>query len=964
MNRYSLCKVALALAMLAPAALLAATGTLSGEIVESKNGLPLASAKVTVGDNGKFALTNVKGEYTVNDVPTGKTTVTVTYLGYKDLTEDVTIEADKTTTFNATLEADVRDIGGMTVVGRREGQTKALNQRKNAPNVVDVVASDLMGKFPDTNPAEALGRMPGVALDRDGGEGRMVKIRGGESRFATATLNGVNIPGAETHTRTSQLDVIGNNTFDQVELHKVLTPDMDMDAITGNINMVAKQAAKEKTVNVTIGSGYHNGAGKKDWSAFQTTYFKNKGNPNVGIGFDGFALDGAVTAGARLAKDRFGFLLNLSANNYNQGYNFGYYAWDDDESTIATFGQPMPTEVRTYDYAIFRSRYTAHAAADFKFNPDNLLYGSATFSQFNDFEWYKQARLRSINPVSLTQFDDAAFRRYSKDRLEYQQNIILNLLGEHKSLNDILDFDWMVAYSEANETEPNRLDSRWDYEGGDLEGDWDPKGEFIDITRIVDTDNGLVDPHLAYDQFEFNSLDTDNDSTFDKDITAGANLAYPVSFGGGKLTLKGGVKGRFKTKWVKDSLQTWDWIGPGTPALDEVVGGYSSAELESYDWGNRGDYNYLGGEGPDQPQVRDFFHDGQYKGYFEDDGSYEEQSFDNNYIGHEYTGAGYLMGTLEMGKITGIIGARYEGTQWDYKAKMLNYDAAGNYTGWRTTYKEGDYGYFLPALLVKYALVDNANLRFGLTRSYSRAEYNLLKPSDVTDREEQTISRGNPDLSPTTSWNVDLLGEYFFGRNLGLVSGGFFYKALSDLQYTHTRTETIDGNPYSVTQPINADNGYILGLELGYSQQMSFLPGALSGLGLHLNYTFTKSSMEVQNADDTGTRDVQIEDQAPHVANLSLSYDKYGLFARLALHLQAENISSVGETEQEDRWYGGQTRLDLNLAYRLGNFEIYADLVNLLNDPESEYYKIGGEEYIRYMEYYSWWSKFGVTYNF
>jgi len=261
--------------------------------------------------------------------------------------------------------------------------------------------------------------------------------------------------------------------------------------------------------------------------------------------------------------------------------------------------------------------------------------------------------------------------------------------------------------------------------------------------------------------------------------------------------------------------------------------------------------NYTqGGNGPDQEQLRYFFHDGMYKGYFEDDGSYEEQSFDNNYTGHEYTGAGYLMGTLEMGKLAAVLGVRYEGTEWDYASRELitgdqvvstgpgQYDTLeGEYLGWRRTLREGDYGYVLPALSVRYSLLDNMNLRFGLTRSYSRSEYRMLRPYTKLDIEEQTISRGNPELSPTLSWNVDALGEYFFGTNLGVLSGGVFYKALTDLQYTHTTKQVIDGIEYDVTQPINSDKGHIFGAEISYDQNLSFLPGALGGLGLHLNYT-------------------------------------------------------------------------------------------------------------------------------
>jgi TonB-dependent receptor len=697
----------------------AQSGRIRGQVVESRTKSPLASARVSVEGSDLYVISNVKGEFVFDAVAPGSKRLTANYLGYKSTTLPLTVVADEEVTLTFSMEADVAEIGAMTIVGRREGQIKALNQRKNALNVVDVAASDLMGKFPDTNPAEALGRMPGVALDRDGGEGRMVKIRGGESRFVSARVNGVQVGGAETHTRTSQLDVIGNASFDRVELHKVLSPDMDMDAISGVVNLVTKEAASERVVNATVSSGYHDGAAQKNWSSLQSAGHMNKHNPNVGLGFDGMAINGSVQTGGRAMDGKLGVMIGLSTDNYNQGYHSYNLYWNEADlgNKLTT---PMFDQMRTYDYAIFRSRNSLNVAADYKIDENNVLYGSMTYSQFNDFEFYKNLRLTSIKGASESGFSSGKLSWYHKDRLEYQQNKILTVLGEHKNLADLFTLDWQFAFSEANETEPNRLDARFDYDSGSVKGSWDYDPEFIQITSLQDSSSSRSDIHRDYRAFKFNQMATEDDSTTDKDWTGSADLTFPMPLNTDfKLTLKTGAKGRFKRKWVKDSLRTYKDVSGDSysaPRLDAFTGGFQTT---TGSFGSDDNLYFMAADAPDFEKLRWWFHEQREKGMLDYSKSdYQTRSFPNNYVGEEMSMAGYGMASLEAGIISARAGLRYETTDWTYDARKLMYDSTGAYVGWARTQQDGRYGFLLPALLVKATPFENFNARLGLTRSY------------------------------------------------------------------------------------------------------------------------------------------------------------------------------------------------------------------------------------------------------
>lgn len=104
------------------------------------------------------------------------------------------------------------------------GERRALNIQKNADNILNVVSSDGIGRLPDRNAAEAVQRAPGVAIERDQGEGRFVAVRGLPSQWNSTLINGDRLPTAEEETTNRRMapgtdfDPLRNWTF--VELFR------------------------------------------------------------------------------------------------------------------------------------------------------------------------------------------------------------------------------------------------------------------------------------------------------------------------------------------------------------------------------------------------------------------------------------------------------------------------------------------------------------------------------------------------------------------------------------------------------------------------------------------------------------------------------------------------------------------------------------------------------------------------
>lgn len=78
----------------------------------------------------------------------------------------------------------------VTVTGIRASMERAMDVKRNRQGVVDAIASEDIGKMPDTNLAESLQRITGVSISRDGGEGSRITVRGLGSDFNLVTVNG------------------------------------------------------------------------------------------------------------------------------------------------------------------------------------------------------------------------------------------------------------------------------------------------------------------------------------------------------------------------------------------------------------------------------------------------------------------------------------------------------------------------------------------------------------------------------------------------------------------------------------------------------------------------------------------------------------------------------------------------------------------------------------------------------
>ena len=937
------------LAALSSPGLRAQTGNIQG-VISDENGIYLPGANVFIENLNKGAITDFDGRFTLLGIPEGEHTLQVSYLGYETVEQTMTVNAGTTSAFELVLVPSSMALQEVQVIGMG-GQAKALNTQKTNINITNVVSTDQIGKFPDANIGDAVKRIPGITMQVDQGEARNIIVRGLSPQLNSVTLNGSRIPSAEGDNRNIQMDLIPSDMIQTIEVNKAVTPDMDADALGGSVNLVTRTAPQGFRLSATLGSGIN----------FIT---------------DKRILNGSFLLGDRSSNGKFGWMLSATVNDNDFGSDnieaewsdeFEYYTGVDDPD-----GEPIldeeevdpytnVTEQRTY--LVQRIRRSFSANFDYQFNPGNRVYLKSMYNWRDDRENRFAFSQEILDPEDIelgdftisggipTRFPVEGVRetkggidnsRNKNRRLEDQRMQNYTLGGEH--LLGALKLDWMGSYAKASE---ERLDERYAVYAAEYiarNDNSNPKYPFM-FSETPGEDN---DPSI----YEFDEVTNENQYTEEEDINFFLNFEMPLDLTAqGNGSLKFGARGRFKTKLRDNNFFEYDLEDTyptlaDLPLSDITDPGFLAGE--KYRAGLFPSSSWLGGL-----SLTD-----------ENGESVPDEFLRANYDVSEDVWAGYVMTSQRLtDKLGVLLGLRVENTRITATGNQIldEEDVIGEITA------ENNYTNVLPGVHFKYDLTDRTVFRLAWTNTLARPNYVDLTPSlDVVNSDEE-IFVGNPELDPTTSMNFDLNAEHYY-RNVGLLSGGVFYKRIQDFVYTFISEAGDDRygagtSGYDVFQPLNGDKASIFGLELAFQRQLDFLPGFLGNLGIYLNYTYLTSSAEgIRNEDGDLRDDLDLPNTAPNMFNGSLGYTGSRFTARLSANFSDAYIDEIGGRAFEDRYYDKQLFIDFNASFAINqNLRIYADLNNITNQPLRYYQSI--RERTQQAEFYSTRFTFGLKYD-
>jgi TonB-dependent receptor len=873
------------------------TGIVEGRVLDGLTGTPSPGAKVTIEGTPLSTSTNRQGGFRLLAVPPGPQVLIVTYLGRKDYREQITIVPGTPVVKEITLLGDFVYEESVTVTAEliAGAQARALNQQKTAPTITNVVSADQIGTFPDANAADSAQRIPGISIQKDQGEGRYVIVRGMEPRLNSVMMDGERIPSPDPKVRQVAVDVVPSDLLQSIEVSKALTPDMDGDAIGGSVNLVMKSAPEKLRVFGSAAFGYNEMLDSYDQNAF------------------------AVTAGRRFgAEKKYGLIMSGSSQTANRG----------NQDLEVTYSNGYLADLDPRFYQLERRRLGLTGAFDIRQSSNSSFTLRGVYNRYiDDHENRQRMRDRTLN---------ARIDRELRDRTHVEHISSLVFGGQQVVRRAELDYKLVGAYSDQDD--PLTMTTTFRQTKVTFAPNVTPTS--IDPNNIqANPLNENINAYTFVQQLRATNF------AKERDVVGLANLRMPLHTTGGAASfLKFGLKYRDKLKLrtrnediytTTSTLAMTSFLDTGMKLRPYLDGRYN---LEPYL------SQSLSAEIPNLAPMtitRNHARDPE------------------EYDGVERTTAGYVMMEIFAGAKWFLLpGLRYEYTASDYTGKQVLFSSTGAYQSTVPISSTSNYGVALPALHVRYSLTPQSNLRLALTRSFSRPNLYDLVPYYAQNDSDNTISMGNENLKPTTSWNIDLMAEHYF-KSVGVVSAGLFYKNMPDYIYNFVYDQTINGVIYKTTQPLNGEAAQIRGFEVAVQNQLAFLPSPLNGFGIYANYTFSDSTATFPSHPGTSS----LPGQSRHVGNLAVSYEKGGFSGRVSTTFHGSYVDVIGLTDLLDRYYDASTQIDVSVNQRVTKkLRLFMDLNNL-NDALLRYYE-GVPDRPQQEEHYHWGTTFGVKIDF
>lgn len=912
-------------------------GIVEGVVTEQDISFTLPGANVWVEGTGIGTITNNVGEYRLLNVPTGEQFINYRYIGYKPKTIKVFVEPGKTVNQNVQMETQVIMGEEIVVTAQLRGQTKAINQQLNSNSIVNIVSEEKIQEVPDVNAAEAIGRLPAVAVQRNGGEGQKVMIRGLEPKFAMITVNGVRVPSSSSSDKSVDLSMISSDLLSGIEIYKSPTPDMDAEAIGGTVNLVVKKAPDDTRAKVKLSGGYN--VLNEDYTNYQNS----------------------VQLSRRFFNKRLGVILqaNMEQNNRGSEEMTAGYRLISESGTESLGGSRITLSDRT----VTRNRYGGSANIDFDINKNHNISLYSLFSRTGN---ESVTRTNSADPFWQNAINYGITLRESD--LELWSS---SLYSTHKF--SFASLDWSVSHSRTISDAPYHFYMHFIEESAFENDEFNPSDHPFTFLEGSGLDEEYSNAYLYDNFFRPNASEEFNSTAF-------ANITIPVNLGS---RIGGFIKAGGKYNVLDRNYETFsyaqknlylvsDEMQNAINAYDETLSMSPTGRISMLNFVETGksidgflnDSKFVFNPILDDRLVSDWYQ--AQKSLLKCDRAEEEDI----YSVVETISAGYLMAKLDIGKkLTIIPGFRYEYSDNNYTGKYSTLNGRYGENGiLRDTTSNKTYGEFLPHIHAKYKPTDWFDVRFSIAKTLARPNYTYIVPRTNINNEHSRLNAGNPNLNHMESMNYDFYVSLYDGR-FGLLTLGAFYKDLKNIFYSisgyvipdEARADSL-GFPgysgYTLTSYGNLSEGKVYGFEIELQTNFRFLPQPFDGIVLTTNFSklysetskFHYTSKPIYEFDPiwgqqvvgwdvtTIERVISIPGQVPYIFNVSLGYDYKRFSGRISANTQGDYLASPAQSSVQDSYGKGYWRIDATLNQKItDNFGVILNLINI-NDQKEERY--------------------------
>lgn len=775
----------------------------------------------------------------------------------------------------------------------RDSQAQALERKKLAKNVVDIISADFIGRFPDQNLADSLGRVPGLAIERDQGQARFINFRGAPFRFTSIAFDGIDVPGAENG-RIPRFDAFPAAITGAIAVNKAVTPNMPGEAVAGFINIESFKPFDREGLSVSLEGGYGQQA-----------------LGNVGIE----RMNGRIS----YSNEKFGILAFGSRNKRGRITDNREY-----ELQVADNGGIIPNNLDFRSYRGERIDNAYGGSIEFRPTETTRVFFTSIFSEFVDKEERNQFDFDiadtpgfAVDGSPVT--PDVGFQpevavvRLLQDGV-YNNSTWTNTVGFDTEAGD-WGIQGRASYIKTNNDTfiplPRSAGANvaLEYDVTDILNPqvqvFDSAAALLDGSRVpIDIDSLEYGSNLAL--IFTNGLEIEN-FKFKLDGTRELN------FMGSPTTFQAGVQIDLRDASGGDALS---------------FGGFpDSVDISSFltdDLWDSGFDNTINARNYDNIGLRDAWEAAV-------GGSLEIPFDDDTLIGiDEDIFAAYVMGTTEFSWGNIVYGFRIEHTRFTSSGTQVLDGVAGPI---ETT---NNYTDILPSVHVNVDVTEEIKLRVSGTTGVSRPTYAEARASTTVDPVELEVEGGNPQLKAENAYGFDVSLEYYFGE-ASILSIGGFARFIDNVLYADGAIVPdgsvlvpgviAPGTPTVFNSFFNGEDGQLFGLEINAIVQGTFLPEPFDGLGVSGNVTFLDSEFTAPTQNNAkfdlpGTSDL--------VFNASIFYEKFGFSARVNYQYRDDWLSTT-ENDGLNEFWGATERVDASIRYTVPS-KVYGATITLFAD--------------------------------
>lgn len=833
---------------------------------------------------------------------------------------------------------DARNVGSEEIIVT--GIAAPFRSKGNSTTIVEsVVYDDVETLTADGSIAGLLTQLPGISTVEDGEYPRYVTVRGISPDLNHTTIDGLTLATvgeSGAGTRRVNLQLMPSDLSARVDVFKTFTAEQDAGAIGGAINIVTRSAFERRRQDLFV-----------DVYGLYRTREAEGGSNSLGKPRDhwggGIKANYATTFGA---ADQFGLIVSgrydSTPRNFSQNWQNTRRFFNTEGKSIASpdaelgwDGKAQPAHFGYGTYADVSETYGGSAKLEYR-SPENGVQASVM-----GYDYVRiQDQTTNINHVDATPLIAEATAEGGR--------ATLTQLVENFRHNQYRRENRGILSSASFERGRTRVSAR----AGLTEetfNDWEPYLSILSRptgSRLgynnpdgdIATLRGIDDPSIIHSTpYRLNTQRDVYSNARQEVFDARLDFAHNVERGSRGLGLVAGME--YRRLDMRKDVDQVDYRVSGT--VNDWV----------YDSGYRP---------PQSPHSYAWIDYGRYRAEHWDTLPVNESTSFHNSLAADYRYLEELMTAytsvhLNLPHTTIVGGLRYDSIDFTGTTPIIT---DGSATG-AFTKNQGGYDYLLPSLNIVHR-AGNTNIRLSWSETLGRPTPGNIATaestscdSDADGGEMCSVTRGNPDLKPRQSRNLDATIEHYYAGANGMLLLGYFHKRIRDDIFTLRQDTVLEGTPYSIRQPLNAADSEMQGIEAAWVHRG--LPVGLADHKVDLSANVTRMWGEMNYVTDAGSRTVErLISQPDWIANASVTYRIPALGAGLRVNANYRDafLTSVGASAWQDQGAGALTTVNLAAWHNVTDRLLFKYEWNNVFDNQPQF--VGGEndEWVRQVNDY------------